>query len=372
MSILVLVHEFGHFFAAKKMGVHVEEFGLGIPPTAIKKKIGDTIYSLNWLPFGGFVRLAGEDLEDTAEIKAARHDSSNFMSKTALQRAIILSAGVFMNVVLALALYYVFFFFTGFKTLNLPLIFDYNFRFGNVTSINTVVTSMEKGSAADLAGIEPGEAILEINNKPVYSIADVRREVADKAGQKVSLLLMDEKQNTKHNLRTVSATPQKSSQGKGILGVFLSKSIVIDYSQGWNKLLAGPMQAYNMLAYSKFVFGKLIGLSVESKSAAPVSEGVAGPVGIYTVIGGILNYGGTQAFLGMVDFVALMSLSLAFLNIMPFPALDGGRLLFVVIEMITGKKMNVHIESQIHKWGMILLLGLIVLITLKDVGNLFG
>lgn len=372
MSLLVLVHELGHFMAAKKMGVKVEEFGLGIPPTLVKKKVGETDYSLNLLPFGGFVKLSGEDLdEDGVAVENAAKDSTNFVSKTPLQRAIILSAGVSMNLLLAFALYYIFFFSTGFKSFNIPLLFDYNFRFGNSNSINTVVTSFDETSPANAAGVELGEAIIEINKVPVYSISDVKRELSDKAGQEVSVLLLDVKQNNDQDkLRSVNITPKEGTDG-GVLGVYLSKSIVLDYSQGLNRIFAGPLHAYNMLGYSVHVFKELIGASFATKSAGPISEGVSGPVGIYSVLGTILDYGGAKAYLNVIDFVALMSLSLAFLNIMPFPALDGGRLAFVIYEMITRRKPSVHFEAFVHKWGMLVLLGLILLITIKDIGNLF-
>jgi len=372
MSLLVLIHELGHFMAAKKLGVRVEEFGLGIPPALVKKKFGDTEYSLNLLPFGGFVKLSGEDLEEANAMARASQDSTNFVSKTPLQRAVILAAGVFMNVLLAFVLYYVFFFVNGFKSLNVPLIFDYNFRFGTTEAINTVITSFDKDSPALTGGAELGEAIIEINKVPVYSVSDIRREVGGKSGQEVSLLVMDLKNQDQSDLRTITVTPNPGPEGQGILGVYLSKSVVIDYSRGYTKLFAGPLHAYNMLAYSGHVFGKLIGVSFAAKSAGPISEGVAGPVGIYSVIGGILDYGGERALLTMLDFIALMSLSLAFLNIMPFPALDGGRLVFVAFELLTKKKFNIRVEALIHKWGMALLLGLIVLVTLKDLGNLFS
>lgn len=380
MSLLVIVHELGHFFAARKTGVRVEEFGLGIPPKIFGKKIGETEYSLNALPFGGFVKLSGEDMFDGDQktLAAAEKDPRNFMSKNPIQRLFILSAGVLMNLLLAFAFYYVFFLFNNFKTLNIPLLFDYRFRFGNSHMINTVVTAFDKSSAAFEAGILPGEAILEVNKVPVYSVPDIRDQVADKVGQKVTLLLMDMKINNGKNnsktsvFRTVEVVPKADENGKGILGVFLIKSVYLSYDGKWQRIVSPVLHSYNVLGYTVYTLSKLVNMSVATRSASPISESVAGPVGIYSVIGGILSIKGLQAFLEIIDFIALMSLSLAFLNILPFPALDGGRLFFVLIEIARGKKVSLKFESAIHKWGMLFLFGLIILVTIKDVFHLFG
>lgn len=376
LSALVLIHELGHFVAAKKNGVKVEEFGLGLPPRIWSKKVGETEYSLNWLPFGGFVKLEGEDSldmpEKSPESVMQKADSRNFMSKTPLQRTVILVAGVFMNVMLAFVLYYVLFLSNGFKTLNMPFLFDYQFKFGRLSTVNTVVMSFQDKSAARDAGVNAGESIAEVNGQPVYSIPEVRAAVADKAGKEVSLLLVDMKAQNKDAVRVVKVMPNADDAGKGILGVYMTKVAVLEYTRPWEKLLAGPLHSYNMLSYSGFVLSKLIGMSVETKSVTPVSESVSGPVGIYSVIGSILEYGGAKALLGIIDFCALMSLSLAFMNILPFPALDGGRVLFILIEVVRGgKRVSAALESSIHKWGMIALLSLIVLVTIKDIGRVF-
>ncbi len=173
--------------------------------------------------------------------------------------------------------------------------------------------------------------------------------------------------------KIITIVPKSDTAGAGILGIYLGKSVYLSYDTAAQKLLSGPMHAYNMLSYSAKTFKMLILLSVQEKSAAPVSEGVSGPVGIYSVIGSILGQGGKRVILSLVDLTPLMSLSLAFLNIMPFPALDGGRAFFVVLEILRkGRKVSAVFEANVHKWGMILLLGFILLITLKDVARLIG
>ncbi|EKD99480.1 MAG: hypothetical protein ACD_22C00251G0005 [uncultured bacterium] len=373
LSLLVLVHELGHFFVAKKMGIKVEEFGLGIPPRIFGKQIGETKYSLNLLPFGGFVKLSGEDSEELVEKGKTPVDPRSFAYKTPLQRSLVLVAGVMMNAVLAVGLYYVLLLAHDFKTLSFPMFYDYNFRFGHLTTVDTVISGFSEDSPLKNLDIKPGEAIVKIDNTPVSSVEDVRAQVAQKVGKEVTVTLQDVlKQNIADNAagdtgtRELVAVPIANEKGVGILGIYMGKSGVLSYETPLEKLTAGFLHSYNMLAYSGTIFSRLVGLSVETKSLAPVSEGVSGPVGIYSVVGGILGYGGNLAILGLIDFTALMSLSLAFLNIMPIPALDGGRLLFVVIEKIRGKKVNPAIEASAHKWGIIVLLALIFLVSIKD------
>lgn len=366
LSLLILIHEFGHYFSAKKLGVKVEEFGMGIPPKIWGKRIGETEYSLNALPFGGFVRLYGEDSENPSQ--EMQTDPRSFLAKSPFKRVIIISAGVFMNFLLAIFLYYVLFFYTGFKTLNIPVFFDYHFRFGQAQETKTVVTSFSDNSAAKTAGVEAGEAIMTIDGDSVKNVDDIRNEVENKAGVPVTLLLRNLRSHTKDVTREVTVVPMADEEGHGILGVYVSDSVQIYYP---NKFLAPFEHSYNMLAYTGNTFREFVHIAVKIHSVEPVSSGVAGPVGIYSVVGGILSYGGIDAFLGMIDFVALLSLSLALINILPFPALDGGRLVFIIYEMIVGKPLNQNVEASIHKWGMVFFFGLLFLVTIKDIRQFF-
>ena len=362
LSILILIHELGHFFVAKKNGVFVEEFGMGIPPRLWGKKFGETLYSLNWLPFGGFVKLYGEDaIEDTPELHS---NPRSFLSKRPAQRAAILVAGVVMNFVLALALYLVLFSFTGFRSLNLPVFFEYEFKHGETVRTDTVVSTFAEDSPAEAAGMEIGMAIQEIDGVAVSSVEEVRAAVADKPGEEVTILARDLKKNTFDSMSTHTFVLDANEEGKGLLGVLISDSATIVYP---NKFLAPLQHSANMLGYTGHTFKQFINIAFETKSVEPVSSGVSGPVGIYSVVGAILAYGGIDAVLGLLDFVALLSLSLAFINIMPLPALDGGRLVFVVYEMIFRKPMDQKIEAAVHKWGMVFFFGLLILITIKDI-----
>jgi len=362
LSLLIMIHEIGHFVVAKKNGVLVEEFGMGIPPRVWGKKIGETIYSINALPFGGFVKLFGEDVEDPD--KNMRTHPRSYLAKSPASRAGILIAGVCMNLVLAIVCYYTLFTLTGFKTLSLPVFFDYKFRFGNVLSTDTVITSFSDDSPAKVAGLEAGEAVIEIDGVAVHNIEDIRNAVRDKPDLEVIVLVKDMKNNVKDEYKTVQFSTTTNEDGKGILGVYITKSATIYYP---NKLIAPFQHSYNMLAYTGHTFKEFVKMSLETKSVEPVSSGVAGPVGIYTVVDSIISFGGIDAFLGLIDLTALLSLSLALINIMPLPALDGGRLMFVVYEAIFKKPVSYKIEAAVHKWGMIFFLGLLFLITVKDI-----
>ncbi|OGC70423.1 hypothetical protein A2415_01325 [candidate division WWE3 bacterium RIFOXYC1_FULL_39_7] len=366
LSVLVLVHESGHFFVAKKLGIKVEEFGLGLPPRILGKQIGDTIYSLNLLPFGGFVKVLGEEPEEIPGVDV-QHDPASFAARSPLHRLLVLGAGVFMNVVLAVVLFYVVLAMSGFKTSYIPLFFDYNFRFGNESIIGAVVTSIEKDSAAEKAGIMVGEAVLQIDEEPVNNASDIRRVLESKVDTEVNVLLKDIKEGETGAMRTVTLVPSLDEKGNPVLGVYLTKSVSLQYVTPVQTAFSGFFHAYNVTAYSLSSFGKLISLSFESKTISPVSQSVSGPVGIYQVIGSVLEYGGDKVLVNILDFIALMSISLAFVNILPLPALDGGRMLFVVIEKVRGKKISPAFEANIHKIGIMFLLGLIVLITIKDI-----
>jgi regulator of sigma E protease len=371
LSVLVLVHEFGHFIVAKRNGIRVEEFGLGLPPRLIGKQIGETIYSFNLLPFGGFVKLTGEDPEETEDNPALNKDPRSFSSKTPWQRAAVLVAGVAMNSLLAIVIFYIVLAFSSFKTSYIPMFFDYTFRFGKVETLDSVISDIQPGSGAEKSGIQSGEAILDIDGASVKNVSDIRNVLQGKEGKTVQVRLLDLKTEGDTSIRTVSAIPEKDAQGSAVLGVYLSKSVRINYSQFPLNVLSGVLHAYNVTAYSISAFAHVIGLSYTNRTIAPVSETVAGPVGIYNIVGSVIKYGGSRVVLNLLDFIGLMSVSLAFINILPVPALDGGRLFFVLFEGITKKRINPEVELRLHKIGFALLLGLILLITIKDIAAKF-
>ena len=365
LSALILIHELGHFGVAKKLGIRVEEFGLGLPPRLIGKKIGETLYSLNLLPFGGFVKLTGEDVEDEGE--DLLKDPRSFVSRPPLQRAAVLVAGVVMHTILAIFLFYIVLIANNFKTSYIPLFFEYDFRFGESHKIGTVVSGVMEESAAAQGGIELGEAIRSVDGVPISSVYDLRDVLRQRPHQEVEIVLTDLRTPDSSIERSVKVLPQLDEEGYPLLGVYLSEAVSISYDTPVQKAFGGFLHSYNVLSYSLSAFSKIISISVTERSLTPVSQSVSGPVGIYSIIGGVLDYGGDKLFINVIDFAALMAISLAFINIIPFPALDGGRLVFIIIEFIRGKRLAPVLEGQIHKVGMALLLFLLLAVTLKDI-----
>ncbi|MFZ2663829.1 MAG: M50 family metallopeptidase [Patescibacteria group bacterium] len=373
MSLLVLIHEFGHFIASKKSGVKVEEFGLGYPPRLWGKQIGETLYSINLLPFGGFVKIVGEGAESEEEEKEYLKDSRSFASKSPKQKILILSAGILMNLLLAIVLFYVFFILNNFKTFYIPMIFDHKFRFGREEIYKTVVFDMEEDSAAKQYGINVGDVILKIDGISINSVEDMRKVLSGKAGETVKaevLSLGDDLSQS--NIRTLdiipktNVSPQGLDEGDSIIGVYLGDAVSIVYDKPLEKLLSGPLHSYNILSYSVIAFGKIIGLSITTKDISPVSNSMAGPVGVFNVIGSVFKEGGSNVSLALMNTVGIISLGFAFSNILPIPALDGGRIAFKVYEAATKKKVSINFESKVHKFGMITLLIFAALITFKD------
>jgi len=362
--ILVVIHELGHYFAARWFNIKVLEFGFGIPPRAWGKKIGETIWSLNWLPFGGFVRLLGEDESD----KDVLDDKRSFAKQDIWKRVTVVVAGVFMNLLLAWLLFYIVLAAQGFKT-QLPLLTDYKFSGANekkdtVILVNQVIAE----SPAAQAGLKQGDRIIAINGAPVIESGKFIEDIKANAGKEVSLSVSDIQGNDK---RDTKITPRANPpEGQGALGVSLGglETVTLSYDSPMQKLFAGPIHSYNLIGYSGKILGDTIAYSFKEKDLAPVSNAVAGPIGITAVVQQILAV--ENPVIPYLDFVAALSLNLAVVNVLPFPGLDGGRLFFLAIEAITRKKTHAVVEKYVHTIGLLVLLSLIVLITISDIRKL--
>jgi len=350
LSVLVLIHEGGHFLAAKAAGIGVEEFGLGLPPRLVSKKIGETIYSLNLLPFGGFVRLVGEDPTDLA---AERSDS--FYNKSLLARAQVILAGVFANFLLGVFIFYLVLAVTSFKA-DLPQFFPHQFRFVNQTP-GVAVIAVEAGSPASDSGLRVAEVIDSVDGVKITSILQLRQELSARKGREITLDLLDSSgkpREIKARLRT---------QGEGLLGVNLTEFIHLEYKTLLQKIFSGFTHSANIIEYSGKIFGGLVWQSLAERKVEPLSQGVAGPVGIAQVTQQIISLG----ILPTLQFAALLSLNLAVINILPFPALDGGRLVFLGAEAVFRRKLHPKFEKWLNSAGFAILLGLILVITYNDV-----
>lgn len=378
LSVLVLVHELGHFLVAKKFGIKVEEFGWGFPPKLWGKKFGETEYTINLLPIGGFVKLYGEDEAGGGRISAGKSPVRKvksgleraFFTKPAWQRALVVLAGVIMNIFLAFAIFYVYFFISGFKT-TLPLLTNHTFTNANQVNFNTenpdsVISYVMPGSPAESLEMSLPAEILEINGHMAGSREDVIKTVNNNKGKEIVITWKEILTNqTKTGTVTPRANPPKN---EGALGVAFLPVTVVSYDTFGQRLTSGITYSYDLFAYTVSVMKSLVSVSVERGTPAPVGEAVSGPVGIFNAVGDILQFPNIQErVLNLLMLAGAMSISLAFFNVLPIPALDGGRLFFIIIEMVTGKKVNARFESLAHAIGFAFLMGLIILIIFSDI-----
>jgi regulator of sigma E protease len=377
LSVLVLIHEFGHYITARKFGMRVEEFGWGFPPRLFGKKIGETIYSINALPFGGFVKIYGEDDAGGGKIQIKDQRSKikddikrAFFSRPAWQRAVVVFAGVVMNVLLAFVIFYLYFAISGFKT-SIPMLADHHFVAANQHNYNnndtdTVVSYVAPNSpAADLNMSLPAE-IVSINNKKFDSRKALIDTVNANKGKGITI--------TWHELmtdqtRTAKVTPRAHPpKNEGSLGVAFIPLIYVTYDTATQKALSGISYTYDFFVYNIQVISNLVAVSFQTKSAAPVGDAVSGPIGIGIAVNEILKFPTwTERILNLLTLAGAMSISLAFFNVLPIPGLDGGRLFFILVEMVMRRKVNQRFETMAHTIGFALLMGLIVLIVFSDI-----
>ena len=387
LSLLVLIHEWGHYFVARKFGVKVEEFGFGFPPRAWGKKIGETIYSINWLPIGGFVKLFGEDEAGGGRIKIDRaplrsdsprglrprsrnfaSEGQAFFAKTAWQRAAIIVAGVAMNTVLAAVIFYAYLGLSGFRA-ELPLLSDYKFFGVNQTNMDEVVISaISPNSPAQKQGLKPLTKVIAVNGEEIDNTQELINIINSNKGKVVEIEWSSLQTNEVYKTKvTPRVSPPKDEGALGVALISVSTA-VLEYQTPVQKVFSGMVHPINLMAYNLDVMGNLIKVSIEKKTTEPLSQGVSGPVGIASLTGTILEIPNfKEKVMQLLNLAGILSISLAFFNILPIPALDGGRLFFILIEAVSGRKVNQKIEALAHTVGMIVLLGLMVLITFKDV-----
>lgn len=354
LTALVMVHELGHFWVARRNKIKVEEFGLGLPPRIWGKKYKGTLYSINWLPFGGFVRLLGEDSEGV-DLKK----KGSFYLAPAKVRAAVVVAGVAVNYFVAVVLLYIVLAASGFR-FSVPLIVEHNFRFAN-NNKEVVLADFASDSPLSDMGVNVGDVVEKINGKTAVS-SDYLSEEIKKSTSAISLQL----RTLSGEVKTVEVSPIEKD-GKKVLGVYLADEGVISYDSFGQRLFSGFSQSINLAEYSVKVMGNLVGSAFSTGDFRPVSQGIAGPVGIaqYTKIA--IDFG----WMAFIQLVALLSLNLAMVNILPIPALDGGRFFFIIFEMITKKRVSAKFERIVHTAGFAALITLTFVITANDILKLF-
>lgn len=344
VGFLVLVHELGHFFAARRAGVAVEEFGFGFPPRMFAKKGKKTLISVNWIPLGGFVKIKGIAGDDAA-MGTHKADKDSFAHQSFFKRFLILFAGILMNMLFSWILL------TGVYALGFsesvngqPI--QTSLADGAV-SINFVLP----GSPAETAGIQVGDQIVSVSGATVTSIESAQAAISANTQQADMVLL--------RNGQTVQLSVPVTSLGE-VHGVGVG--LAVDYPV-WVSFWLGLRESIKLIGYIFVGLASLVkGIFVDGQ----VTEGVVGPVGIAVISGQAVQLG----LVYVLYFAALLSANLAIFNLLPLPALDGGRLLFLLIERIQGKPVNHKTEAIVHGIGFAGLLLLAALITLRDVIHL--
>jgi regulator of sigma E protease len=343
LAIIVVVHELGHFFTAKMMGMGIDEAGIGFPPRAWAKKAKDGItYSVNWLPLGGFVKIKGEDGEH-------RDDPDSFASKKIWQRAIVLVAGVVMNFLLCAVLLSV-----GFAV-GLPQSVDQaSLEQGIVEDYKIQVVSVVADRPAEEAGIELGDALLTVDGQEFKGVASLNEYTSDKIGQSLTYEFVRGEEIITKEIELVDI-----GSGNSGIGIGLIETGVVSYpvhKAVWNGFkLTGFLTKEITFAFGNILKNLVVG--------EPVGVQVSGPVGIAVLTGQVAKLG----LIYILQFTALLSINLAIINFLPFPALDGGRLLFLAIEAIRRKPVNQKVEGIFHTAGFVILMLIVLIVTFQDV-----
>lgn len=351
LGLLIFVHEFGHFIVAKKKGLLVEEFGFGFPPRIFSWKKRETVYSINLIPFGGFVKIFGEEGE-------GKNNSRSFSSQKISTKMMIVSAGVLMNILFTVVIL-VFGNFWG-----LPKIIDKNISsFASVRNVEMRILYIAPNSPAQSADLKTGDIILSAGfgerDLKFNKVENFQKFIQENKGKFINLKI---KRQLKILKKKVFAR-EKHPINEGPLGIAIAKTGIVSYP-----FYLAPLYGikdsfilfFNFLEALGYFFKNLI------VNGHLIGE-VGGPVQIAFLIDEMTKMG----FSFVLQFTALLSLNLAILNILPFPALDGGRFVFLVIEGIRKKPLNPSVEKVVHFIGFIILIILMILVTIKDIKKFF-
>jgi len=319
--VVVLIHELGHFITAKMSGVHVIEFAVGMGPKLISKQYKDTLYSIRILPLGGFCMMEGEDEDE--------YSSKSINAQPAWKRFIVLAAGSFNNIVLAFVLFSILFFKMGF--------------------ISNEIESIVDNKPAYKAGIIAGDEIYSINNININTWNDVGEIIEKNQDNTASVKIIRDGEYKELELKPY----YDDEYSKWMIGI----QPKIDHSVG--------IAVKQSLGHMKFIVTETFKLLGRLFKFEDVSKEVSGPVGIIKMVNQATQYG----FYAVLEIAALISMSLGIFNLLPFPALDGGRIVFVLIEKIIRRPVNKEIEGYFHLAGFGLLIIMTILITIKDLSK---
>ncbi len=324
LGLLVIVHELGHFAVAKAVGIKVQEFSVGMGPKIFQVKKGETDYSLRGVPIGGYVKMEGED--------ESSDDEGSFSNKPILSRIAVLIAGSFMNFLLAIIVLSGIFFAIGVVTTN--------------------IAAVEEGAPAYEAGIEAGDRIIAIDGERARTASAVQNYINLSEEEQVQVTLEREGETIE---RTVG-TAIDEEYNRRVIGV------QFDVEQSLGAAVAGSFRETRTIVVEIFnFFGRIF------SGEANVSEEVAGPVGIVSLVGDATRAG----FINVALLTAFISINLGIMNLLPIPALDGSRILFLLLEAVRGKPIDPEKEGMVHLVGFGILIFLMLMVTYQDILRLF-
>lgn len=351
ISVLVFVHEFGHFITAKRSGMKVEEFGFGFPPRLWGKRYKGTLYSINLIPFGGFVRIFGEDGE-------SRRAAGSFGAGTFIQKLGVVVAGVVMNLALAVTLLMV----VNFLGLRVGIFDDETAA--RALNKKIEILQVEMGSPAETAGLRAldeirGFKLPDGTSLLVKTSDDVQKYAFAHVGEDVVMIV----RRGSVDIDTPLHLRVPSPEARGPIGISLAQTGVVRYPW-YEAIWRGVTSTYSLFVATLLGYGHLI---VSLFTTGRLGNDVSGPVGIATLTGQAARIGINY----LLQFMAMISVNLAVLNILPFPALDGGRAVMIVAEKIRGKALSERVESTINSVGFLILLALMVAVTVRDVIKFF-
>jgi len=363
LGVLIFVHELGHFLTAIRSGIRAEEFGFGFPPRMLgiakERESGKwrivfgsrdvatdgTLYSVNWIPFGGFVRMKGED-------ENALDEPDSFAAKPARIRILVLSAGVIMNFALAWVLL------SSLYATGVPQAVDEGNR-ADARETFVQILGVVSGSPAESMGLRPGDRIVSVDGVPVGASDELSSLVGERHGEDMTISL-----RRGDAVTTVRGTPRTDApEEEGALGISFSEVGIFSYS--WYEApFLGAKATWYATGSILSAFGGILSKLLLGQGGAGAD--VTGPVGIVYLTKQMSDLGLTY----LLQFAAVLSINLAIFNILPFPGLDGGRILFVIIEKLKGSPVREIVEQRFHQMGFFLLLLLMLLVTLRDVSRL--
>ncbi|WP_311517304.1 RIP metalloprotease RseP [uncultured Megasphaera sp.] len=334
-SVIVVIHELGHFMTAKMTGMQVDEFAVGFGPKLISHKVGSTVYSLRLIPLGGFNRIAG--MTDTEQAMTAVRRNKCFISKSLPARLLVMAAGALMNFILAICLLWGVFFVAG--TVQI--------------SPEPIIGQTINGSPAARANLQTGDRILAIHGEPIYQWQDIGRVLSKHQKDVVTVTFKRQgKEETAHLIPETDASSQRQ-----IIGIY-----PVEQKQRHGFLQAGKLAAFQVGHLSGFMVQGIYQM-VTGKAKADL----AGPIGIAQIAGKAASVG----FADLLVFTAFLSTNLGIVNLLPVPLLDGGHIIILLVEAIRRKKLPARALVYVQTAGMVILGALFLFSMFKDITRLF-